>query len=217
MLNKELTSNIKTVLVDIEPVDVKLTLGCLIYSLLEPSDNRTGLRKRALAFKDMYLSDIENKKYNNRTIGYIMIEKYFNNNNRIKDLDNIGLNTYEFILENYRRSELEEPFHPGGFSPMMYGLFSFKTDKEKKAYKHLHDKILSPIIKYYKYKYDIPYKNLKIVSVSDTVEPGRELFIFIKDYPTTKILDDIFKNRIIFDKRPSVVRLTRDAYLHIII
>ena len=74
-----------------------------------------------------------------------------------------------------------------------------------------------PISMYYKNKYGIPYNKLRIVSVSDTVVPAKEITFFIDEYPSDRIVQDIERDLILFNIKPSVVRLTSDSFVYMII
>ena len=76
--------------------------GCLLYTYLENQTNRFDLRNKALSFKNFYLSDIMAKKYTNRTIGFIEIERFILNK-KAKKLDNLTRSDLDKILTSYKK------------------------------------------------------------------------------------------------------------------
>ena len=216
MLLTLLTQTINTIIKDIEPVDVRVATGCLLYSYLNNQDNKIDLRNKALAFKDYYYSQCIEKKITNRTIGFINIEKIVKNK-KLQDISTISNSDYENILKWYNVSDLEVKFNPDDLDPRTYGTISFKSNYEKEKFSELHNNYLKPISLYYRNKYNIPYENLQIVSITDSVVPARDVTFFIKDYSSNRIVQDIEQGLILFNKKPSVVRLTTDSFVYIII
>lgn len=216
MLLKDLTTVIESVINDIEPDDVRLSVGCLLYTYLENQTNRFDLRNKALSFKNFYLSDIMAKKYTNRTIGFVEIEKFILGK-KAKKLDNLTRSDLDKILTSYKNIDLEARFNPYMFSSKLFGLSSFKDEKEKLAYKYLNDEILRPIADYCKNNYSSEYSNLKIVKVTDTIKPAREIFFYYQDIPTTNLITDLNNKKIIFKTPPTKVKLTRESYIHVIL
>jgi hypothetical protein len=216
MLLTILVQTINTIISDIEPTDVKITTGCLLYSYLNSQPSKVDLRNRALSFKDYYYSQCIDKKITNRTIGFINIENLIRNK-KITNLNDLSITDYETILKYYNSTELELRFDPDRVNPKTYGRLSFKNNSEKVGFSLLHNKYLKPIASYYKNKYSIPYSNLKIVSVGETVVPAREIAFFISEYPSLRIVQDIERGLIMFDKKPSVVKLTSDSFVYMII
>lgn len=216
MLLKDLTTVIESVINDIEPDDVRLSVGCLLYTYLENQTNRFDLRNKALSFKNFYLSDIMAKKYTNRTIGFIEIERFILNK-KAKKLDNLTRSDLDKILTSYKNIDLEARFNPYMFSSKLFGLSSFKDEKEKLAYKYLNDEILRPIADYCKDNYSSEYSNLKIVKVTDTIKPAREIFFYYQDIPTANLITDLNNKKIIFKTPPAKVKLTRESYIHVIL
>ena len=216
MLLTILTQTINNVILDIEPVDVKVTTGCLLYSYLNNQPSRIDLRNKALAFKEYYYSQCIDKKITNRTIGYINIEKIIKNK-KLKDISNISTLDYEEILKWFSNEVLEVRFNPKNIDPKTYGRISFKNTYEKEKFTELHNEYLKPISTYYRNKYNIPYEKLQIVDISDSVVPARDVTFFINDYSSNRIVQDIEQGLILFNKKPTVVRLTTDSFVYIII
>ena len=98
MLLTMLTQTINTIIKDIEPVDVRITTGCLLYSYLNNQSDKTDLRNKALSFKDYYYSECIDRKITNRTIGFINIERIVRNKKFI-DLNTLSNVDYEEILK----------------------------------------------------------------------------------------------------------------------
>lgn len=216
MLLDILVQTINSVISDIEPIDVKITTGCLLYSYLNNQNSTLDLRNKALSFKDYYYSQCVDRKITNRTIGFINIERLIQNKN-IKTLNGLSIPDYENILKSFNNTVLEEPFDPKRISSRTYGKISFKSNFEKQKYEYLHNEYLNPITAYYKNKYDIPFNNLKIVYVAETVVPAREIIFFIKNYPSDRVVQDLKQELILFKKKPSSIKLTADSFIHIII
>lgn len=216
MLLTILVQTINSVINDIEPNDVKITTGCLLYSYLNSQPNKTDLRNKAIAFKEYYHSQCIDKKITNRTIGFINIENLIRNK-KINDINSLSTVDYESILKYYSNTELEVKFDPKNISPRTYGRLAFKSGYERARFSALHNEYLKPISMYYKNKYGIPYNKLRIVSVSDTVVPAKEITFFIDEYPSDRIVQDIERDLILFNIKPSVVRLTPDSFVYMII
>lgn len=216
MLLTMLTQTVNTVIKDIEPVDVKVAVGCLLYSFLDGQENKIDLRNKALAFKEYYYSQCIEKKITNRTIGFINIEKIVKNK-KLTDMSNISIRDYEEILKWYSNTDLEVKFDPNVIDPRTYGKISFNSNYEKIKFTELHNEYLKPISIYYRNKYSISYEKLQIVSISDSVIPAREVTFFINGYSSNRIVQDIEKGLILFSKKPSVVRLTSDSFVYVII
>lgn len=216
MLLDRLKNTINTVIKDIEPNDMRVTVGCLLYSYLinQPSD--LDVREKALSFKEYYYSEAYDRKYVNRTIGFSEISKLVENR-KLKNISNIDIKDYEKILHHYSNVELERSYNPNLFGANVFGLSSFKSSAEKDAFKKLNDEYLKPISEYCLGKYESEYSNLKIIKVSDTILPAREIFFYYVDIPSTVIIDDIQKKKILFEKTPSVVRLTKESYIQLIV
>jgi len=157
MLLTLLTQTINTIIKDIEPVDVRVATGCLLYSYLNNQDNKIDLRNKALAFKDYYYSQCIEKKITNRTIGFINIEKIVKNK-KLQDISTISNSDYENILKWYNVSDLEVKFNPDDLDPRTYGTISFKSNYEKEKFSELHNNYLKPISLYYRNKYNILFK-----------------------------------------------------------
>jgi hypothetical protein len=211
-----LVQTINSVINDIEPADVRVTTGCLLYSYLNNQPNKVDLRNKALSFKDYYYSQCIDKKINNRTIGFISIENLIRNK-KINSLNDLSISDYESILKSYNNTDLELKFDPKNMDPKTYGKISFSSNLERSKFSVLHNEYLKPISLYYNNKYSIPYSNLRIVSISETVVPAREITFFISDYPSDRIVQDIKQGLILFKKNPSVIRLTPDSFVYMII
>lgn len=216
MLLNMLTQTINTVINDIEPTDVKITVGCLLYSYLNGQETKIDLRNKALSFKDYYISEVTDRKIRNRTVGFITIEGIIKDK-KYESLDNISTNDYEKILKAYDDTQLEVKYNPNSLDPMTYGKHSFKGSYEKERFSYLHNEILKPIASYCKNKYNVPYSNLRIVSVADTVIPAKEIVFFIVGYSSNRLIQDIEQGLILFNGKIDMIKLTTDSFIHIII
>lgn len=216
MLLTMLTQTINTIIKDIEPSDVKIATGCLLYSYLNNQENKIDLRNKALSFKDYFYSQCIDRKINNRTIGFINIERIVENK-KFTDLSSLSNSDYEEILKWYNTLDLEVKFNPLEVNPKTYGKISFSGNHEKTRFTELHNEFLKPISLYYRNKYNIPYGNLRIVNIGNTVIPAKAITFFITDYPSSRIVQDISQGLILFNKKPNMVKLTTDSYVYIII
>jgi hypothetical protein len=97
MLLEMLKQTINNVISDIEPIDVKIAVGCLLYSYLDNQENKMDLRDKVVSFKNYYYSECVEKKFNNRTVGFINIEKIVRNK-KFKSLNDVSHQDYESIL-----------------------------------------------------------------------------------------------------------------------
>jgi hypothetical protein len=216
MLLSILTQTIATVIRDIEPIDVKITTGCLLYSYLNNQENKIDLRDKALSFKDYYYSLCIERKIKNRTVGFINIERIINDK-KIKHFPSISVKDYEDIIRWFNTIDLEVKFNPNDINPKTYGKIAFSSKYERDRFSELHNNFLTPIAKYYKNKYNISNNNLRIVNVSDTVIPAREITFFIDGYESLRVVQDITKGLILFNNKPTTVELTVDSLVRIII
>lgn len=216
MLLDVFRSNVSSVIRDIEPIDVRITVGCLLYSYISNQIDTLNLRDQLTSFKEYYYSECVDRKITNRTIGFINIEKLIKNR-KISDFSNLSNSDYEQILKLFENTTLEVKFNPLTLDARMYGKDAFKSSYEKERFNILHSEFLKPIVMYYKNKYNIPYSNLQITEIPDTAIPGRDITFFIKDYLSIRIIQDIEQGLILLDKKPSVVKLTEDSFVHIII
>jgi hypothetical protein len=108
-------------------------------------------------------------------------------------------------------------FDPKNMNARTYGKLRFSGNQEKDRFKNLHNNFLAPISNYYKNKYNINYSNLKIVEVADTVTPAKDVKFFITDYPSSRIVQDIESGLILFNEKPSMIKITSESYIHMII
>ncbi len=216
MLLVMLKQVINNIVDDIEPIDIKIATGCLLYSYLESQESKIDLRNKALSFKNYYYSECVDRKIVKRTIGFINIERIVRNK-KFKNLNDVSQSDYEEILKWYNNTELEVKFDPKNMNPKTYGKISFSGNYEKNRFKELHENFLRPISNYYKNKYNIDHGSLRIVEVSDTVVPAKEIKFFIVDYPSSRIAQDIKNGSILFSVKPSAVKITPESYIHMII
>lgn len=216
MLLKELTVIIDGITSDIVERDVRITVSCLLYDYLDNLPNKFDLRKTANTFKEYFISSVYDRKYKNRTIGYGKIEKLIKTN-KYKLVSSMRKKDIKAIIDNFNNVQLETVYDPYINDSTMFGLSAYKNTNEKIAFEHLNSKILRPIARYMKDKYDSKFSNLQIIEVSDTIKPAREILINYLDIPSDRIFKDLTSGKILFDKMPSVIRLTKDSFIQIII
>lgn len=216
MLLENFTTVIEVVIKDIENDDVRITVGSMLYNYLESQTDQFDLRKKALSFKEFYLSEVINKKFYNRTIGYITIEKLIERK-KITRMNQLRKADLDEIVRNFNKLETESLYNPNFFSSRVFGKESFIDKNEEDAFRRLNDDILKPIATYCKENYGSDYSNLKIVKVVDTVKPAREIYFYSKDVPTNSIVNDLRNGKILFTNKPTIIKLTRESYIHIII